>query len=464
MVLLAAWLAVTTVSVSGPNPFVLEVPATYLSVGQQFQPRLVSQAASAAVPAVAVTLRLLDAQGRPLAEQPLWLDGAATLLAPPLALPGVGRFTLQARAGKAVQAIALHALPEPPADYGGVLAVAGLGLAPGVADYLRQHSFDIETLGPASSASVLLVGDPRLDGQHLLAQYTQFWQAVGNGATAVLLEPPPPGVALAWPLAGPLAPPQGDCGADLDLPQLDAGLPSGAALAALLRPTLSFDLAQQSALDLYQWDGRRLARPNRHSGYPGCHPLVSYRYGDGWVTVSTLPLLQHFQDVRARIFLMNLLRVQAYRKHYAPASPGLEWVMQQRLKSMAVTHPLSAAAVYYRPPPAATEPAATLVPAATDAGPHACWRAPAAGPGGATLTLDLARPQPVRALALAFARWPSDFVLAASPDGRHWSPLPAAAAPASGALALPLPSGDWRAFRLTVTAPSAWRVCQFAAR
>jgi len=463
VVLLAAWLAVTTVSVAGPNPFVLEVPANYLSVGQQFQPRLVSQAPSAAVPAAEVTLELRDARGQHVAAQKLELDGAATRLAEPLALPGAGRYTLRARAGKQVQTITLHALPEPPADYGGVLAIAGLGLAPGVADYLRQHSFVVEDPGPASSAHLLVVGDPRLDGHDLLAQYTQLWQTVSAGANALLLEPPPPGVAQAWPLTGPLAPPTADCSDDLAQPPLAENLQNDAALAALLRPTLSFDLGQQSSLDLYHWDGRRLARPNNHSGYRGCYPLVSYRYGDGWVTVSTLPLLQHFQDARAPLYLMNLLRAEGRRKRHVPASPGLAWVMQQRLKSLAAATALSPAAVYYRPPPAAVEPAATLVPAATDPNPQTCWSAPPAAAVGATLTLDLGRPQEARTLTLAFARWPANFKLAASPDGRRWSPLPAPEPPASGPLALPLPAGDWRAFRLALAA-TPWRVCQFTAQ
>lgn len=467
MVLLAAWLAVTTVSHAGANHFVLEVPATYLSVGQQFEPELVSQAANAAVPAAEITLTLRDAGGERLAGEQLTLDGAATVAGLPLSLPHAGAFTLHASTANGTQTIAMHALPDPSPDYGGVLPVAGVGVAAGVAEYLSQHGFAMEELGPAAAPRLVLVGDPRLDGGDLLGEYGQLWKAVAAGVPALLLEPPPPGVAAAWPLAPPLVAPQGDCSEDLQQAPLGENLAFDAGLGTLLRPELSLDLSQQNGIDLYHWDGRRLARPNDHTGYSGCHALISFRFGQGWVTVSTLPLLQHFQDVRARIYLMNLMRAAAWRKRAAPASPGLAWILQQRLKSLAATAPLSAAAVYYRPPPAATAPAPRVVEAATDQDGNSCWSAPADTAPGATLMLDLRRPQPVHQLTLAFSAWPADFHLEASPDGAHWSPLPAPAPPTTGALELPLPAGNWQAFRLTLTAAGAmppWRVCQFTAQ
>ncbi|MGH3183120.1 MAG: hypothetical protein ACRDOE_14635, partial [Streptosporangiaceae bacterium] len=144
--LLAAWLAVTMVGRAGDTRFVLEVPATYLSVGQQFQPRLVSLAASTAIPDMAVSLALFDAGGQRVQAQQLDLAATATTAAAPMALPRAGSYQLRASAGGGEQTIALQALDEPSLSYAGVLPVAAMGLEAGVADYLLQHSFAIQDL------------------------------------------------------------------------------------------------------------------------------------------------------------------------------------------------------------------------------------------------------------------------------------------------------------------------------
>lgn len=470
MVLLVAWLAVTTVGRTGENSFVLEVPATYLSVGQQFQPRLVSLAESAAVPDAEVTLELVDADGQSVASQQIALAATATVEGQPMALPRAGTYRLRARAAPGSQSIALQALPEPAQSYGGVLPLAALGLDTGIADYLRQHSFAVHDFGSGADAPLIVLGDARLDGGDLAAKYGALWQRVGGGATVLALQPPPPGVTDFWPITTRLTAAPHECSEDVFDPPLAAGLVTDTALEELLQPALVYDLTRSDPPDVYRWDGRLILRPNPQGGYPGCHALFSFRYGEGWVTVSTLPLLQHFQDVRARIYLMNLIEASRRRKHPVPAAPGLEWVTQQRLKKLSAvgSSPADVAAVFYRPPPAAVEPAPELVPPASDGDPKSCWLAPPGPQAGAILQLDLLGPQPVRTLSLVFgAVAPLAFDLEASPDGRNWSPLPVSTPVSGGDITLALPSGDWQAFRLTIAAGAparAWQLCRFAAQ
>lgn len=455
VILLGAWMAVTTVHrLRAPAGFVLEVPATHLSVGQQFQPLLVAEGGDPS-DAPAVTVDLLDASGRRLSSQPVpW-----TAPAPPLALPRAGDYRLRATSGEETETIALAAQPEPPSTYGGVVGLAGVDLAPGIGDYLRQHSFAVTdiTRDAVAPSPLYLVGDPRLDGAQPAAAYAQVWHQVAMGSQALLLEPPPAGIAALWPIAAPLRPPQGACDDDLAGIPLDAGL-ADASWHALLAPALGMDLSQQSQFDLYHWDGTRLARPNRRVGYAGCHVLLSYRYGQGWVTVSTLPLLQHFQDVRARIVLMNLIKAVMRRKRYAPASPGLQWVTEHRLQAE-LAHPSAPLAqnlaAYYRAAPPSgggPAPAPVLVPPVSATG-TSCWTAPAGPQAGARLQLDWHTPQPVRALTLDFGPQTPRYTLEASADGRHWTPL---ASPAA------LPAEPLQAFRLTIISPGAWRLCRFS--
>ncbi len=457
--LLGAWMAITTVGVAGPGGFQLQVPASYLSVGQQFEPRLVSLTGAAATLPAAVTLTLLSAGGRVLATQRLALAPPAPAVAAPLALPRPGAFVLRARSGKITQSIPLHALPEPEGGYGGVLALASVGLPPGAADYLRQHGFAVTQLhgvAPPSPPGLILIGDARLDGRALAMQYRWIWKQVAFGAQALALEPPPPGVAAYWPAIGPLVPAPGACPpAPADDPPLYAGVHPGAALRALLGPSLAFALAP-AAPRVYAWNGTRLADAG------ACRAVFSLRYGHGWITVSTLPLLQHFQDVRARLVLMNLIKAAALRKHYQLSTDRFASATARRLAALPAHDPGADQAVFFRSPPAAVEPAAELVPLAAGT----CWRAPVLMRGGARLRLDLRRAQPVRSLHLAFGPGadgrPVAFTLAASPDGAHWTPL--ADPPAARRLALPLPPGNWRAIRLGLPVPSSgWQLCGFSA-
>ncbi|MGH9393797.1 MAG: hypothetical protein ACRD1E_06470, partial [Terriglobales bacterium] len=96
-----------------------------------------------------------------------------------------------------------------------------------------------------------------------------------------------------------------------------------------------------------------------------------------------------------------------------------------------------------------------------------CAAAPALA--GASWTLNLARAQPAHTLALTFRPPPeaSGLHLQSSADGRTWVALTLPQPDAQGQVALPLPSGDWLAFRLQVPAGAAaphWRLCQFTVR
>lgn len=467
VVLLAAGVVFWRRPAPGPNPYVLQVPATYLSVGQQFQPRLVSLAADAGAATDSVTLTLWNSTGRRLTTSEITLASGVSVDADPMALPHAGSFLLRAQSSPAehaaVQTITLHAMPEAAADLGGVLPITALGLAPGVMNYLRQHGFVLtpadlsQPMPPASR--LLLVGQPT--GSNLAVQYSWLWQQVANGAKALLLQPPLPAAARYWPLAPPLvAPSPGACGEDAFAPPLTAGLAPGDGLRALLHPALKFDFSHDTTIALYHWNGYQIIP--RGQGYPACHALVSYRLGDGWVSQSTLPLLQHFQDERARIYLMNLIMASGHRKHPAPASPGLAWVMRQRMKQLAAAPAPALATVYYRAPPSAVESAPVLAPEVNGGHPDSCSTAPAASRPGASFTLDLGAPEAVHKLVISATGLPP-FRLEASADGRTWKPLaaPATANPAT----VPLPSVRWQWFRLTTTAPSAsWKLCQFSAQ
>lgn len=451
-----------------PNPYVLQVPATYLSVGQQFEPRLVSLAPGKDAATDSISIELRTSTGQALDSDPVTLAPGAVVAGMPLALPREGSYELRASSPAGTQTIMLRALPEPPPDLAGVLPLTALGLAPGVADYLRSHGFVVSAANvaePAAAATrVIVLGNPWRAGEPLARAYAWLWNQVAGGAQALLLQPPPPAAATYWPLAPALlATRAGDgCGADTFASPFTDGLTGDDGLRALLRPRLRFDYSGDATVALYHWNGLQIFPPRKDThGYPGCHALVSYRLGEGWVTQSTLPLLEHFQDVRARVVLMNLIMAAARRKHRAPASPGLAWVMRERMKTLGRGPEPAVSAVYYRAPPAAVESAPELAPVADDGNPRTCLPVAANERAGANFTLELGGPRALHTLALAVTGAPP-LRLEGTRDGRQWTALPLPAAATGGEVPV---SGQWTAFRLSVAAPaSAWGLCQFAAR
>jgi hypothetical protein len=458
IVLLGFWMAVTTVSVSGRWDFQLQVPATYLSVGQEFQARLLSLAPTPAAPPASITLQLTDARGRVLGTQRLRLDAAGEVEAAPLALPGAGEYALQARAGKKRETIRLHAMPEPDGSYGGVLALAAAGLPGGASDYLRQHGFavtELDGVAPPTRPRMIVIGDARLDGNALAMQYRWIWRQVALGAQVLALEPPAAGAAAYWPAIGPLSERARGC---VPSPTADAplyyGLRVDAGLRAMLAPSVDYRVTPAAA-GVFAWDGERL------EGAGDCQAVFSLRYGHGWITVSTLPLLQHFQDVRARLMLMNLIKAAALRKHYQLSTDLTAAALAKRLAGMPAADAAADAAVYFEPPPAAVAPTPLLLPL----GGGGCWRAPVMLRPGASVRLDLHRPQAVHTLTLRFGPGgdgrPVAYTLAASPDGTHWTAL---AAPPQREVTLALGRGNWQAFRLGLpVATSGWELCGFSA-
>lgn len=454
---------------------VLQVAATHLSVGQQFQPQVLSLAGAADGGSSSLALELSDSAGHVLVDEPLQLPDGGAVTAAPLSLPRAGAYEIRVSSGKAPAAsLRLQAMAEPSASFGGITALGGFGLPAGLADYLRQHGYAVTPVGDANleGEKLILTGDARGNGENLDAQYLKLWQEVADGANLLLLQPLPPGAAEFWPRLGPLQPASPECGAMSDDPDLGAGLqPDG---IQFLHPSLTYDVSAQSALDLYRLDGTRLPRPDARAGYRGCHAIVSYRYGAGWVTLSTVPVIQHFQDVRARIFLLNMLRAASRRRRRAPSSPGLAWVTGERLRRLAKTPPAplqTDTALFHRAAPrTASIAAANLIPIGS-AGAASCWKFKD-DEAGASVELGLKAAQPARALALNFGGspggWPQFRLEGRSGSApSRWVGIPIGPIGSDGSMTVALPAAapPWQAFRLTLTAPAAnWALCRFTAQ
>ncbi|MGH9519650.1 MAG: hypothetical protein ACRD2D_08360 [Terriglobales bacterium] len=475
MLLLVATLAWTTwIHRPHAGAIVLQVPATHLSVGQQFRPQVLSLAAEADGGSSSLALELTDGAGHVLVDEPLQLPDGGTVTAAPLSLPREGQYEIRVTGATAPAAsLRLQASPEPGTGFGGITALAGFGLPTGVADYLRQHGYAVTSAGDASleGEKLILTGDPRGNGANLDAAYDKLWHAVADGANLLLLEPLAPGVADYWPRLGPLQPAASACGVTGDDPELGDGLPAEA--VQFLHPNLIYDVSAQSALDLYRLDGTRLLRPDARSGYRGCHAILSYRYGAGWVTLSTVPVIQHFQDVRSRIFLLNLIRAATRRRRRAPASPGLAWVTRERLRRLAKAPPQplrTNAALFYREAPrTATSPAPYLVPIGAP-GAASCWVFKGDGPG-ASVELELEAAQMAGSLTLSLggpeATWPRFRLEGKRASAKtSWLGIPNGPIGSDGGVQVALPDAGqaWQAFRLTLTAPppATWKLCGFS--
>lgn len=460
-------------------PFLLEVPAEHMSVGQQFAPRLVSRTAITGSPMVRI--ELLDASGHRVwqGSAPLPPPGQPTVLST-IAMPHEGSYRLVATGEEGEirhdsVSVGIEAVPEPPSLYGHVQAMSALGLSDGVIDYLRAHAFAVsqgigQDTPPIDAPPIIVVGDPRLTGD-LNAAYASLWQHVANGSNLLLLNPPTPQLATDWPFTTRLVPAQG-CGDDFFPPSLthlkDGSISPAMALPAI-RPAVAYDLSGETRIVAESFDGHFLPRISGQSGFSGCHAIFSFRFGRGWVTVSTLPLLQHFNDTWDRVYLMNLIATAARKVKGYPAG-GLADVQASRLKQASTVQkqvPVLPAATWYEAPqpiPSAPWPA----PRAIDGADGSCFTTPTAGQRiGQTLVVDLNRPVALSSVRIKMGlqgSQPSAFVVEGSPDGWHWTKFgDASTLDAQGNADYPVNGQTVREIRLRVTASldhHPWSVCE----
>lgn len=240
-------------------------------------------------------------------------------------LPAAGRYQVTARVNGGRREAATYALQgvvPPPPYFGGVLVVGEFGFPDAVSDALRAHGFALQEGLTQGVPRLIAVADPQLGNHDPGRQYRQIWSAVAAGSNLVLLNPPAADVASYWPFRVRLVDYHDGCGSvwDEGEPALTDGLPPSA--ADVLRPNLAYDLSSEGAITLLNLRQGLLVRGNGGSGYPGCHAWFRFRYGQGLVTVSSVPVLERSFDAYMRRYLMNLLKVAAQPPHGAP-TPGL---------------------------------------------------------------------------------------------------------------------------------------------
>lgn len=449
-----------------------------MSVGQQFTPRLVSRMTIPGSPMVRI--ELLDAAGHRVwqASAPLPAPDQPVVLST-IAMPHAGRYRLVATGEEGEirhdsTSVRLDAVPEPPPIYGHVQAMRAVGLSDGVIDYLRAHAFAVSRgVGP-DNAPIIVVGDPRGDagsGNALDTTYTSLWQQVAQGSNLLLLNPPTPQLAADWPFTTRLVPAHG-CGEDFfpaSLVHMHDGSIQPDATLPVIRPAVAYDLSGETRIVAASFDGHFLPRISGEPGFAGCHAIFSFRYGKGWVTVSTLPLLQHFSDTWDRVYLMNLI-ITAARKVKGYPAGGLADVETQRLKQASViqqqTALLPAATWYEAPQPIPTAP--WPAPQVIDGAAGSCFTTPTAEQRtGQALVIDLNRPVALSGLRLKMGlqgSQPSAFVVEGSADGWHWTRIgDASKLDAQGNASYAVNGQTWRELRLRVTADlehHPWSVCE----
>ncbi len=249
------------------------------------------------------------------------------------ALPHPGVFRLEAQTGSQRFHAALEALAPPPPWYGGVLPLQTRGLPGSVSDYLRAHGFEVATGLSGAPPRLIVLARTDLSWQ----RYLRLWQEVAQGSNLLLLHPPAPAAAPAWPLRAQLVawnPARCDAGF-FSIPTLDHALDARAraALQRRLRPRQAYDLRRQPEILPLSLSGRMLAIGRYHAPRLGCRPLFAFRFGRGLVVVSSLPVLSRFANAWDRLYLMNLLKTAA-RKLPGPAAPGLAYVQRARLRKL----------------------------------------------------------------------------------------------------------------------------------
>lgn len=456
--------------------FYLEVPAVHLSVGQQFTPLLISREALTDAPLIRV--ELLDAASHQMWTEslPLPLPGQPARLST-LSLPHPGRYRLVATAESgpsrhAVNTVSMETAPEPSSAYGGVEAINVVGLGNGVVQYLQEHAFAVSEGLDHTNAPIVVVGDPRIEGYALASTYRRLWAQVAAGANLLLLNPPMPELAPFWPFHTHLVS-ASECHDDLfpaALVHMHDGAIEPRVAESAVGPVVAYDLSGESGIAAETLDAHSLARPSGNSGDSGCHAVFSFRYGHGWVTVSSLPLLQHFSDTWARVYLMNLIKT-ASRRVKGNAAGGLASLQAQRMKTVSdqlASGPRLAAS--WDAAPASTPATPWPAPAVIDGSAASCFTSPAADQqSGQSLWLSLGQPTALTSVQLdlgAPGRRPTAFLFEASPDGRHWTRLgDQSQVSAQGTASYAASGQNWQALRLRVTATlphHPWEVCEMA--
>lgn len=327
-----AWLGlIVFLGLPGGGPRLrLHLLASHVAVGQTFAIEV--RAAQGGPAGGTVTVSAETATGKNLWRREV---GSATgdewsLLA---AMPAPGRYRIVARAkgsgegaGKASEDVTV--ITPPPPYYGGVLAVGQWGLPDAMQEALRDHGFAVQNGLTQGAPRVMAIADPLLGGSDPAKQYRAIWQTVAEGANLLLLSPPAPDALKFWPFQARLVPYRTACGTawTQNSAQLTEGLP--AAAADVLRPDFAFDLSQAGAIDLEDLQQHLLVRGG--DGYPGCHAWFRFRYGEGLVTISTVPVLERGSDAYMRRYLMNLLKV-ANAAPRGAAKPGLAAAFARQL-------------------------------------------------------------------------------------------------------------------------------------
>lgn len=254
------------------------------------------------------------------------------------AAPRAGEFRFLARVrgarGATRAELNLRAVAPPPSYYGGVLSVAEYGLPDLLSDALRARGFALQSGLAEGAPRLIAIADPRLGGHDVAAQYRQIWRTVAAGTNLALLTPPAQDVADEWPLSIDLVADHGQCagagasGGD----DLLEGLPAEA--DAVLRPDLAYALGDEPGIALRNLGGQLLVRAPGGAGYAGCRDLFTFRYGQGLVTITSVPILERAADAYVQRYLMNLLKVAARRPRGEPA-PGLASAFSRRLATLA---------------------------------------------------------------------------------------------------------------------------------
>ncbi len=242
-----------------------------------------------------------------------------------LSAPEPGEYTISA----AGHTQALEAVPDLSTTYGGMQSAAAVGLPDTLMQTLRAHDFAVREGLPEGVVPEILIGDPANISS---SQWLPLWKAVASGSRLILLSAPPPSQATDWPWTIHLVPVR-QCERDLVFPSgaplLSQALPGNTPSA--LCPRTAYDLSGERQAVPVNLHGTRLPR-NHQDNYLGEHAVFAFRYGQGFVAVSSIPVLRNAGDVYAQRYLMNLMKQVAQIPAGYPAN-GLAYVHQARLQA-----------------------------------------------------------------------------------------------------------------------------------